>query len=157
MGVDVSHLVSLIQYVLSPAIMVSSSALLLLGFNNKFSNLASRFRVLNQEKRVLMEKIPRTLSEESRLTNLEAQVSRLIRRASLVKRSIICCYGGIVCFTCTSVMIFFNAFNVFGVLNLGPVFITIFLLGLLLILSSAVMLIVETKLFYQVILLESES
>jgi len=41
--VTVAEIVQKIQYMIAPAVMVSSSALLLLGFNNKFSNLANRF------------------------------------------------------------------------------------------------------------------
>ena len=56
---DITEIVQEIQYVLSPAVMVSSSALLLLGLQNKFSSLANRFRALNQEKRVLLQRAAR--------------------------------------------------------------------------------------------------
>ena len=50
---DVAKIVEEIHLVLAPAVMISSSALLLLGFQTKFSNLASRFRTLNYELREL--------------------------------------------------------------------------------------------------------
>lgn len=154
MSFDINRLIQDIQYVLSPAIMVSSSALLLLGLQNKFSNLANRFRALNQEKRTLFLKESRTVVEGNRLHNVEMQIECLIKRASLVKNAIILSFFGIICFTGTSVLIFLDLFDHF---HLGEFFTAIFLLGLMLILFSAILMIYETHLFYKIVLLEKEN
>ena len=151
---DVTKIVQEIQYVLSPAVMVSSSALLLLGLQNKFSNLASRFRALNHEKRTLSQKAGRDEREESRLWNLEEQVDHLMRRATYVKDAIILAYAGIVCFTGTSVLIFVNVYASF---HFSRIITGIFLVGLFFVLVSAVLMILETSLFYKIITLERKS
>ena len=151
---DITKIVQEIQYVLSPAVMVSSSALLLLGFQNKFSNLASRFRALNHEKRVLSQKDRRDASEEDRLINLNSQIHNLMRRASYVKNAIVLTYLAIVSFAGTSVLIFLNIYSLFQLTHLMIIW---FLLGLLLIFVSAILMILETNLFYKVISLERRS
>src|SRR3989338_954931 len=105
---ELSNLVQQIQYMLAPAIMVSSSALLLLGYQNKFSALFNRFRSLNQERRLLVQKIKRESAEEDRLGNLKAQLGRLFKRATNVKNAIVLTYSAIICFLATSVFLFLN-------------------------------------------------
>ncbi|MBI4352706.1 MAG: DUF2721 domain-containing protein [Candidatus Omnitrophica bacterium] len=151
---DIPRVVQEIQYVLAPAVMVSSAALLLLGFQNKFSSLANRFRVLNEEKRVLGSKAERTYQEEGRFQSLKKQVDHLMRRATYVKNAIILAYASIVCFSATSVMIFLNVYARF---YFGVLLIAVFLTGLLLVLASAVSMMVETSLFYKIISLEKKS
>ncbi len=152
MGTD--GLIQTIQHVLTPAVMVSSSALLLLGFQTKFSNLANRFRALNHEKRLLAEKPHRTSAEESRFVNLEGQVGQLMRRATLVKRAIVLTYGAIMCFAGSSVLIFASAY-----MPAAPSHPIAFVVvaGFFLLLTAAVFLIQETLLFYHIIKLESSS
>jgi hypothetical protein len=143
-----------IQYVLAPAIMVSSSALLLLGFQGKFSNLASRFRALNHEKRLLATKPNRDAAEENRLQSLEEQVESLLRRATYVKNAILLSYVGVVCFTGTSVLIFLNVYAAF---ELRHVVILVFMLGLASILASSILMILETTWLYRILTLEKTS
>jgi len=151
---QVSEIVQDIQYVLAPAVMVSSSALLLLGFQNKFSNLASRFRVLNQEKRSLSGKKGKENKEEIRMKNLDKQIGNLMSRGRYVKNAIILAYAAIVCFTGTSILIFLN---VYGAPGLHHLVISVFLLGLFCILVGSVFIIFETNLFYRTLVLEKES
>ena len=151
---DITKIVQEIQYVLSPAVMVSSSALLLLGYQNKFSNLASRFRVLNHEKRVLSQKDHRDALEEERLTSLTTQVHNLMLRATYVKNAIVLTYCAILCFTGTSILIFSNIYSPAQLLHFT---IAVFLIGLVLVFASSVLMIMETALFYKVISLERKS
>ena len=151
---DTTKIVQEIQYVLSPAVMVSASALLLLGIQNKFSNLANRFRALNHEKRVISQKPHRETLEEERLVSLSAQIHRLMRRAFYVKNAITLTYCAILCFTGTSILIFSNIYTSFQMLYFA---IAVFLLGLLAVFISAILMILETRLFYMVISLEKES
>ena len=151
---DISKIIQEIQYILAPAIMVSSSALLLLGFQTKFSNLANRFRVLNHEKRALSQKAQKETSEEDRLGNLTSQIHHLMRRASHVKNAIVLTYGAIICFAGTSILIFLNIYTSFKLVHST---VAIFLVGLVMVFLSAILMILETMLFYQVISLEKES
>ena len=91
-----SRIIQNIQYILAPAIMISSASLLLLGFQNKFSALFNRFRSLNEEKRHLKKKISRDSIEMERLDNLERQLKGLSFRASCVKNAILSAYSAII-------------------------------------------------------------
>ena len=143
-----------IQYVVAPAVMVSSTALLLLGLQTKFSNLASRFRALHHERRVLWLKAVRDEAEHSWLRNVQAQVEQLMRRASCVKRAILLSYAAIVCFTGTSVLLLCDVYVSF---QGGRIALAVFLLGLCCVLLSALVMMFETSLFHQVLTLESAS
>lgn len=151
---DTPRIIQEIQYAIAPAVMVSSSALLLLGFQNKFSNLASRFRALNQEKRNLLHKAERSAAEEARLGNLTQQVEQLARRAKHVKNAIIFTYLGILCFVGTSMLIFADGYVA---LQLYHLTIGIFILGFVLLLASSMEMITETRLFYEIISLEKKT
>ena len=151
---EISKIVQEIQYVLAPAVMVSSSALLLLGFQNKFSSLANRFRALNQEKRTLAQKVTRDKTEENRLENLIKQIDQLMKRAAYVKNAILLSHIGIVCFASTSVLIFLNVYFSF---QLFDCITAVFLLGLLGVLFSSILMILETDLFYKIITIERKS
>jgi hypothetical protein len=126
----------------------------LLGFQNKFSSLANRFRVLNHEKRALTRKSSRDENENARLQNLEGQVAHLVRRAGHVKNVVLLTYGSIIFFILTSVAIYL------GVYTSLPLFgwiIGFFLIGLLLVLTAAITEIIEVALAFKVIELESRS
>ena len=151
---EISNLIQQIQFVLAPAVMISSSALLLLGFQNKFSNLASRFRVLNHEKRTLIQKPHREESDHLRRQNLESQIGHLVRRAAHVKNVVLLTYAAIVCFILTSVMIFLSVYTTHPLFSF---IIGFFLTGLLLILVASVTEIFEVTLAFKIIRLESKS
>ena len=151
---EITKIVQEIQYVLAPAVMVSSSALLLLGYQNKFSNLASRFRALNHEKRLLVRKAQKDETEKERLLSLEQQIDHLMARARHVKNAILMAYAAIICFSVTSVLIFLNVYAAF---QLYQTIIVVFLAGLFMTLAGAACLIAETRLFYKVIALERKS
>lgn len=143
-----------IQYVLAPAVMISSCSLLLLGFQNKFSSLASRFRVLNAEKRSLLLRQSRDEVENQRLENLKKQADHLVKRATHVKNVILMTYLAIVCFLSTSLLIYLH---VYGSSQLFPWIIASFLAGLLLVFSCAILMMIEVALAFKVISLESKS
>ena len=150
---NVAEIVQKIQYMIAPAVMVSSSALLLLGFHNKFSNLANRFRVLNQEKRLLSQKAPKEGPEAARLSSLVEQVDQLMKRASYVKNAILFTYIAIICFVSTSILIFLNVYVSFE-LKYGIA--AMILAGFLALVVTSVFMILETLLFYRVIALEKK-
>ncbi|MBI3999160.1 MAG: DUF2721 domain-containing protein [Candidatus Omnitrophica bacterium] len=148
---ELSKTVQEIQYMLAPAIMISSSALLLLGFQNKFSSLFNRFRALNQEKRSLDQKPSRNEVENKRLENLREQLARIFGRASYVKNAIFATYTAIVCFIATSIFLFLN---IYSPLKLPYLTICFFLLGLILILASSFFMLIETRISFRILLLE---
>ena len=151
---DVATLTQQIQYVLTPAVMISSAALFLLGFQNKFSSLAGRFRVLNHERRVLFLKRHRDEADNERLENLNSQIASLVRRAWQVKNVILLTYAAIVCFVVTSVLIFLNVYFKFVLYH---VIVAVFIMGVLLLLAGAFLMMAEVALAFHIIKLESRS
>ncbi len=148
---DTTEIIKAIQYVLAPAIMVSAAALLTLGFQNKSSNLASRFRLLNSEKRLLDLKEKRAGYEDARLNSLEQQIDFLVRRAFLIRNAILLGYSSIIAFMTTSILLFVNLYYAH---SLYPVIIGVFILALFMLLTAAFFMILETVLFYRIIRLE---
>jgi len=151
---DLGKILQEIQYMVAPAIMVSSAALLLLGFQNKFSTLANRFRALNQERRFLSLKNSKTKEEAERLANLSEQVHHLHERATCVKNAILLVYAAIACFVSTSICVFISVHTVF---QLFYAVILLFLLGFILILISSFIMIKEILLAFKIVTLEKKS
>lgn len=151
---DISILTQEIQAILAPAVLISCSALFLMGFQTKFSNLANRFRLLNHEKQSLEEQSNRTSKQESRLTNLKIQISIIFRRALLVKNAIVITYFCIFLFTGISIFILCSFYFP---LDFHFLIIVVFSLGLLLLLTTSILMILEANLFFDVIKLENKS
>ena len=148
---DIAEMIKAIQYVLAPAVMISASALLLLGFQNKSSNLATRFRALNQEKRLLGIKFKREDFEEARLASLDPQLAYLVKRAFFIRNAILLSYGAIISFSTASILIF--AQMTFSI-HLYPLVSGVFLFGFVCIPAACVFMSLETRLYYQIISLE---
>ena len=151
---DVTAIVEEIHLVLAPAVMISSSALLLLGFQTKFSNLASRFRALNHELRELKKTLQRESWQEERFESLKRQVSHLFARATHVKNAILLTYGAILFFLLTSVLIFLNVHGAHAFFAWIQV---CFVLGLILQFSAVFTLMIEVALAFKVIKIEAGS
>ena len=151
---ELPKIVQEIQYMLTPAIMVSSASLLLLGFQNKFSALFNRFRALNEERRRLTQKEVRNSMENTRLENLKKQLSRLMKRATHVKNAILLTYSAILCFVLTSLLLFLNTYTALRVLSLTILF---FLTGLLLVLLSSIFMMIEVGIAFNILRLEKKS
>jgi len=149
-----SYAVQVIQTTLAPAVMISSSALLLLGFQNKFSALFDRFRTLNEEKRDLKKKPRRDDFEEERLHNLEEQLTRLMRRATHVKNAILSTYLAMISFLATSFFLFWSTYARY---NFNYITLTFFGAGLILIVSAAISIIVEVTISYHILTIEKKS
>ena len=151
---DKMEIGQLIQYSLTPGIMISSSALFLLGLQTRFSNLFSRFRVLNQERRALEQASPRNADENKRLQNLVLQLDQLIRRAGTIKNAILCFYGAILCFVGTSLCLFLAHFTA---LPLGKIGALGFFAGMVFILTACLFLISEVVIAFNILALERRS
>jgi hypothetical protein len=151
---DVTNIVEEIHLVLAPGVMISSSALLLLGFQTKFSNLASRFRALNQELRELKKNLRKESWQTERFESLTRQVSHLLARATHVKNAILLTYAAVLFFLMTSVLIFLN---VHGAGAFSSWIQASFVLGLLLQFGAVLTLMIEAALAFKIIKIEAGS
>lgn len=106
-----SLIVSVIQAMLAPGIMISACGLLLLGMNNKYSIVVARIRSLNDEKRRLITP-PRSANlnenEVNRLNNINMQVELFAYRIVLVKKAVTSYYIAIGLFILSSLIIGLN-------------------------------------------------
>ncbi|OGW90223.1 MAG: hypothetical protein A3A73_04880 [Omnitrophica bacterium RIFCSPLOWO2_01_FULL_50_24] len=144
----------IIHYILTPAVMISSSALFLLGLQNRLSNLFSRFRALNHERRSLSQMASRSAKDNERLDNVVLQLDRLMRRVRYVKNAVICLYLAVVAFIGTSLCLFLTRY---AFLPLVKTALFIFFAGLLFMLLALVLLISEVTIAYYILRLEQRS
>lgn len=149
-----SDAAQIIQYTLAPAVMISSAALLLLGLQNKFSNLFNRFRMLNQERRLLTQKKDKPMFENERLENLRIQLERLAKRTSFVKNAIVLLDFAIGCFVLTSVCLFLSRY---GRVPAGYPAVALFLAGMFCLLAAVFFMMKETQLANRILQLEAKS
>ena len=152
--IEIERTVQQIQYVLGPAVMVSSGGLFLLGFQNKYSNLTNRFRALNQERRQLSKKLDISTAERERLISVDGQLETLFVRIRYVKSAILLVYAAVLCFVGTSVLIFVN---VYAASTLSRIVLVPFALGLLCLVPACILMLLETRLSYRIMVLEKSS
>jgi hypothetical protein len=151
---ELQEIVQEIQLIVAPAVMISSAALLLLGFQTKFSNLSSRYRSLNQELRELKKLGRKEPWQIERFESLRQQVGHLLDRATHVKNAILLTYGGILGFLMTSALIFLSARG----WGLSAIWIQAsFILGMILEFAAAFTMMIEVALAFKVIRIESQS
>lgn len=96
---------AVIQAMLSPAVMISCSGLLLLALTPKLGRVIDRIRLLNQEKMNIARKASLAAIDEERLESVEHQTNMLVYRAQLLKRSSGATLLAILFFVITSVFI----------------------------------------------------
>lgn len=81
-----------IQTILAPAIMISSCGLIMLGLQNRYSNIVNRIRTLNDERRRLQSKIATNqdleYSESIRYHSIRKQIQELSSRSLLIRNAI---------------------------------------------------------------------
>lgn len=83
---------SIIQHMISPAVMISACGLLLLSANNKYSSVLNRIRLMSAERRHLVSKAAVehcTPEENVRLESAARQLSDLGIRAKLVRDTVL--------------------------------------------------------------------
>lgn len=151
---DISVLTQEIQSIVAPGVLISCSALLLLGFQTKFSNIANRFRLLNQEEQILNEQTNRSANQEIRFSNLKLQIEYLFRRSRLLRNAILMAYLCILFFVGTSILILCSTYSSW---DLRIMIISVFSLGLFTLFTAIMIMIIETNLFFEVIHLEKKS
>lgn len=109
MNFNSEFIVKMIQFMLAPAVMISACGLLLLGVGNRYSSIANRIRLLNDERRRLILKIKDgkelDFLESNRLASLKKQLNQLFSRLGFVKNCIISYSTAIFLFILTSFLI----------------------------------------------------
>ncbi len=151
---NINQAVQFISGLLAPAIMISSCGLILLGLQNKYSNIIDRIRSLNEEKRRLemMDSLDRF--QERRMRSLTAQINRLLVRAKLDRNGILSLYLAILSFILTSLAIAPAYFGYFGLVTLSIVF---FVGGIGLVLAGIIYVSLEVSNSYKVVKHEVEA
>ncbi|MEM3373444.1 MAG: DUF2721 domain-containing protein [Candidatus Anstonellales archaeon] len=109
MKFESEFIVKMIQFMLAPAVMISACGLLLLGINNRYSSIANRIRLLNDERRRLILKIKDgkelDFIESNRLASIKKQLDQLFCRLGFVKNCVVFYSTGIFLFVLTSFLI----------------------------------------------------
>ena len=143
-----------ISGMLAPAIMISSCGLILLGLQNKYSNIINRIRDLNDEKRRLESTESMDAVQDKRMRSLKAQIDKLLIRAKLDRNSILSLYLAILSFILTSLLIAPAYFGYFGLI---PLAIAFFVAGIALVLTGVIYVALEVSRSYKVVKYEVES
>ena len=151
---NINQAVQFISWLLAPAIMISSCGLILLGLQNKYSNIIDRIRGLNEEKRrlALMESLDRF--QERRMRSLTAQMDRLLVRARLTRNGTLSLYLAILLFILTSLAIAPSYFGYFGLVTLSIIF---FVTGIGLVFAGIIYVALEVSNSYRVVKYEVEA
>ena len=104
-------IVSIIQAMLAPGIMISACGLLLLGMNNKYSLVVTRIRALTDEKRKLIygpKQGKLNQDEEKRLDNINMEIDLFANRVVLVKKAVTSYYVAVALYIFASLLIGLN-------------------------------------------------
>ncbi len=153
-----NNIVEVIQLMLAPGLMISACGLLLLGMNNKYSLVVNRIRMLNDEKRHLLERSDdsnTTLTDNVRLESITKQLEKLLYRVKLVKNAVQYYTIAVALFILTSILIGMSF--IFEIRNIHLIITIAFLTGMLLVLAGALFAAYETKKGYEIITLEVEA
>lgn len=141
-----------IQLMLAPAVMINGCGLLLLSISNKFSSVVNRVRLLNEEKRRLFSRAAEPnfgAQENQRLESLARQLDRLLRRAWMVRNSLLCYSIAIALFVLTSLLIGFDYFLFQA--GLKSIIIASFMAGLIIFFAGVIFSAFDTLKGYEII------
>lgn len=145
-----------IEAIIAPAVMISSSGLFFLALNARQSSLLNRIRLLNNERRLLSRELINqgkiNLGEDIRFLSLEQQLNHLLRRAWYVRNSTLCDTLAVVFFVLASFAIALHFWVSIPLLEHLPIF--LFITGMFLILLGVVGLAIDELIAYSVILVE---
>jgi len=145
----------IIQLMLAPAVMISACGLLLLGANNKYSNVLNRIRLINDEKRRLVMKTAdhgATPEENLRLESTVRQLQHLNIRARLVRDSVMSYTIAAALFVISSLLIGLALFQ--GFVEIHYISTAIFLTGMIMVFIGVMFGVLESKKGYDIVQLE---
>jgi hypothetical protein len=147
-----------IQLLIAPAVMINACGLLLLSINNRYSMVANRVRLLNEEKRKMRMRAGEknfTYEENIRLESITKQLKALVFRARLVRNAVLFYTSAIALFVLTSL---FTGFNFFiNTIDLKTIIIIIFITGMLMVFSGICFAFGESKKGFEIIKFEVEA
>jgi hypothetical protein len=149
---DSLTVIQAIQLMLAPAVMINGCGLLMLGISNKFSSVVNRVRLLNEEKRKLSSRASDPnfgVQETQRLESIARQLDRLLRRAWLVRNSLLCYTIGVALFVLTSLFIGLDYFVL--VLQMRAIIIASFMAGLVIFFIGVLFAAFDTLMGYNIV------
>lgn len=145
-----------IQTILAPAIMISSCGLIMLGLQNRYSNIVNRIRLLNDERRRLQNKITANqdleYSENVRFHSIRKQIYELSNRSLLIRNAIFLEILAVLFFVLSCLLIgvyFFFQNEITQILPLVS-----FLIGMVLVFIGLIFFGIEILRAYKVVQLE---
>lgn len=145
-----------IQAILSPAVMISSSAFFLSGLNARHSTLVNRVRLLNDEKRKLIKELIKQgeleYTENVRFISIKNQLNILARRVWYIRNAMLCHIMAAIFFVLTSFMIGLNIFFKTDFTVEIPLY--FFIAGFFFVLFGVCFLGIDVLTSYRVILIE---
>jgi Protein of unknown function (DUF2721) len=147
--------VSLIQAMLAPGIMISACALLLLGMNNKYSLVVNRIRLLDDEKRKLnVVRLESALKgyELIRMQSIIIQLDKLAYRVKLIRNAVLdyTIAVGFFIASCLSIGIQY----IFSESSLFYFALALFLFGMLSVFIGVIVAAIETYRGYEIVKVE---
>lgn len=146
---------NIIQTMLAPALMISGCGLLLLSQNNKYSNVITRIRVLDEERRRIKHTLETTekLSqiEEKRLKNINIQSVKLFERVRYVRNTVLSytLAVGAIILSCLALGI-----QIMAEINLSPLVLGLFMIGMAFVLLGVFYGVLESNAGYKIISIE---
>jgi hypothetical protein len=150
--------VSIIQAMLSPAVMVNCCGLLLLSMNNKYSQVAGRMRILDEEKRKLTVKAIDAVLEphqQHRLNSIQVQTEKMLNRVKLVKNAVVAYSVAVAVFILTCFAIGLK-YTLDDAPFMTPVCILLFLAGLTCIFCGIVYAAKEVMRGFEIVQIEAD-
>jgi len=151
-------IVSLIQSMLAPGVMINACGLLLLGMNNKYSVVVNRIRLLNEERRKFYTKAGSDeleFIEEIHIKSISIQLEKLMKRLKLVRNAVVSCSVAIGVFVLNSFFIGINYFFQINFLDRGSII--LFTVGMLLVLIGVCFAATESIRGYEIVDFEVKS
>ena len=149
---NINSIVQIIQLMLAPGIMISACGLLLLGMNNKYSLVVNRIRLLNEERRKVVNKTDDksfNYHENQRLESISMQISKLVYRVGLVRNAVLAYTAAVALFVLTSLLIGFGF--LFDLTKLNSFITILFLLGMISVLCGVIFAAYETYKGYEIV------
>ena len=135
-------LLSLVQSMVTPAVMISACGLLLLSMSNKLARIVDRIRELNAEDRGLEAE-----TEAVRRLSIRNQIDLLLRRATLLRNACGLLYLAVAVFALTSLCVgLSNAAHAFEVLML-----VLFVFGLGTVVWAGILAYLEIRLSHRAV------
>lgn len=145
-----------IQAILAPAIGISAVGLLLLGLTNRYSNIVTRIRLMNEEKRRYTQQLADegelNYTDNVRLMSIGKQTEGLLVRSRYVRNAILSLQISIGLFVLSSVSIAVNLFATTELLQAIPLF--VFIVGMVTLFIGVVYSAREIHYSYHIVLLE---